>query len=797
MKVSLSGVLKRSIGVEKLVALLLLFILLTAAVAGVSAALTGPDWSSLWISLLVGMLVGWVLAIFHWPAWRSALLLVVLGVLFSFLFSGGLAGKILAVLGEFFRLFGQVVSLIKSGRVDLNPFIGSLSQLFSSTGVIIGRVDGWLTGLAAGQPAFDPVAANIVWSAMVWMVAAWAGWMVEATRNALAAVAPALALNLGTLSYGRQNPATIYLILGLTLILIAVVQYSRHEQEWSMKQVAYPRRKGRELGSLAVGIAILLVVLAALTSSLSLQQIIHWSSGIRGSSPQSGGGLAKSLGIAPGPTPTHNAFTNISNPGLPRQILIGAGPELSSDVVMSVLVSNLPTLSNGVRLPPLYWRSFTYDIYNGHGWSTSATTVSQYKVGQAIQPGQLPDHGLITQEINAVPGQGGPIYAAGEPVMANVATSAAWRSSDDLFGIQAGSNTYQIQSLLPLVDETNLRNAGQTYPAWVTQRYLALPGEVPSRVRDLAIQLTAAEPTPYDRAHAIEQYLRQTYPYTLDVPRPPANRDLVDYFLFDLRKGYCDYYASAMVILARAAGIPARLVVGYATGTYNEKTAHYIVTQANAHSWVEVYFPGIGWVPFEPTAGLPAINRSSQPTPATTPTPAPPPVISNRGGISFGSAGKVIVAIILAIVAGLGITWIALDEISLHRLSPQPAAREVYRRIRRYGTLLRVPTQGGETPYEFGILLARRISQITGEGISSKKSLADLGETQILLEEIVRLIYRPVRYDTGQAVDITRQWGRLRWRMRQLWLVDRWILVRSSVKNILNFRSGGLPTQAD
>ena len=125
--------------------------------------------------------------------------------------------------------------------------------------------------------------------------------------------------------------------------------------------------------------------------------------------------------------------------------------------------------------------------------------------------------------------------------------------------------------------------------------------------------MTGSEPTPYDRVRSIERYLR-TFPYTLDVPHPPASRDLVDYFLFDLKEGYCDYYASAMVVLARAAGIPARLAIGYASGDYNEKSRRFMVTGADAHSWVEVDFPNTGWVPFEPTASRPLLEAEpSQP----------------------------------------------------------------------------------------------------------------------------------------------------------------------------------------
>jgi hypothetical protein len=84
----------------------------------------------------------------------------------------------------------------------------------------------------------------------------------------------------------------------------------------------------------------------------------------------------------------------------------------------------------------------------------------------------------------------------------------------------------------------------------------------------------------------------------------PANQDVVDYFLFELQKGYCDYYASAMVILARASGLPSRIAVGYATGNYDYLEQKFIVTEANAHAWPEVYIAPFGWIPFEPTASL-------------------------------------------------------------------------------------------------------------------------------------------------------------------------------------------------
>lgn len=773
LKHSLEAAVRRGGRGEKFITLLLLFILLTAATAGVSAVLTGPDWASLWQSLLFGLVLGWVLAIFRWPVWRSAVVVILLGLLFNLLYAGGLNEKILAVITEIFHQVGMIVSSLKINGLDLTPLNTAVHQVFISTGVILGRVAAWLNDLRLGQPSFDPVAAGFVWGFMVWLVAAWAGWVVEAIGNALLAVLPALLLNLVTLSYGRNNSASIYLTLGVTLVLIAVVQSDRREQTWNQTKVAYPSRNSREIGRISLVLAVILVVLSASLSSLSLQRILTWSSATRRPSNQSESGLAKSLGIVSAATPTPDPFSTLRNPGLPRELLIGGGPELSQEQVMSVQVSDLTSLLLEGRLPPLYWRSFTYDIYTGHGWSTSDTVQTPYLPDQPIQPDHLPGHVLIQEHVNAVPGEGGSIYAAGEPVDIDASSSAAWRSANDLFGIQTANEAYETQSLVPVSDENTLRSAGQDYPSWVTQRYLALPPEVPTRVKQLAIQLTATEPTPYDRAHAIEQYLR-TFPYTLDVPRPPANQDLVDYFLFDLRKGYCDYYASAMVVLARAAGIPARLAIGYASGTYNLNSKRFIVTQADAHSWVEVYFPGTGWVPFEPTAGLPPINRAGQPIQAGTPGPTVPVVAPKSTGTGIGNINIYILFSFLVGVAAPTFLWVIVDETYLRRLKPALAAREVYRRLRRYGKVLNVSTNGGETPYEFSAALAGRIPEITGIGRMTLAGKNAVAESQSIISRIVLTSYRPARTKAEASIGLISRWRILRWRLRLIWMMKFW-----------------------
>ncbi len=133
-------------------------------------------------------------------------------------------------------------------------------------------------------------------------------------------------------------------------------------------------------------------------------------------------------------------------------------------------------------------------------------------------------------------------------------------------------------------------------------KYLQLPENLPQRIKDLAETVTASYNNRYDKVKAIETFLSDNYKYTLTPDDTPPGRDFVDYFLFDLKKGYCTYYATSMVVMLRSLGIPARYVEGYIVTSGSKKGNEYHVTNEKAHAWVEAYFEGFGWIKFEPTA---------------------------------------------------------------------------------------------------------------------------------------------------------------------------------------------------
>jgi transglutaminase-like putative cysteine protease len=154
-------------------------------------------------------------------------------------------------------------------------------------------------------------------------------------------------------------------------------------------------------------------------------------------------------------------------------------------------------------------------------------------------------------------------------------------------------------SRLPALDVIKLRDAGTDYPDDIKQSYLQLPTLDP-RIAPLAEQMTARKTTPYDKAAAMEVYLRSKYGYTLNLKGKPGD-DPLAHFLFETRAGHCEYFASSMTIMLRTLGIPAREVNGFLPGEYNDLGGDYVVRASDAHSWVEVFFPGTGWVTFDPT----------------------------------------------------------------------------------------------------------------------------------------------------------------------------------------------------
>jgi protein-glutamine gamma-glutamyltransferase len=167
-------------------------------------------------------------------------------------------------------------------------------------------------------------------------------------------------------------------------------------------------------------------------------------------------------------------------------------------------------------------------------------------------------------------------------------------------------NRYRVSADIEQAAASDLRTDGGTYPPDVVSNYLHLPA-LDRRIPQLAEQITASANNNYDKARALETYLRTQFGYTLQLSRTVPHDPLAN-FLFERKQGHCEYFASSMAVMLRTLGIPSRVVNGFRPGEFNDLTSQYVVRASNAHSWVEAYFPNHGWVAFDPTPGasLPA-----------------------------------------------------------------------------------------------------------------------------------------------------------------------------------------------
>src|SRR5258708_20823078 len=262
-----------------------------------------------------------------------------------------------------------------------------------------------------------------------------------------------------------------------------------------------------------------------------------------------------------------------------------------------------------------YWRSHAYDHYDGKMWSQSdkAPDVIPGFGGTFIlsdEPWTREDYFVQTYYVvRTLPNV---IFTAGRPVQLYLAANQIAR--DQSGGIRIGealkANTiYSVLSVRTDFSAEELRGVEDQIPLDSLRRapellpYLQLPDTVTERTRTLANELAQNAPTRYDKVIAVRDYLLKNYAYNYFPPPQQPGTDSVDQFLFVDKQGVCEHYVSAMVVMLRELGIPARLVAGFGSGTYNSVTGYYEVHANDAHAWAEVYFPQHGWVSFDPTPG--------------------------------------------------------------------------------------------------------------------------------------------------------------------------------------------------
>jgi transglutaminase-like putative cysteine protease len=592
------------------------------------------------------------------------------------------------------------------------------------------RLTTWLLTALGQESSSDSLIFVLALAALFWLLSYLCAWLTFRSHRIWGVIIPSGIAILANLYYGPSH-LVIYLIgyLFCALLLIVRSNVFAQEQEWQEARVGYQADIGFDFLRYGAILSVVIVLFAWLvptvTASTQFSLILDHFEGPWQEMQDHWRRLFASL--------NYQGQVGVNSFG--KTLTLSGAVSLGTTPIMDVRAER-----------GYYWRAVVYDKYTGSGWvNTDDESLSLNANSSSLPLPQFELRREVTQTIRSLQPGTNLLFAASQPIrislpvkidLSYVPPSAA--ASQGLSSPTADisimysrsrlkkNRPYTVVSSVTRADVESLRTAGADYPTWITARYLQLPPTLPNRVRDLAEDITKDYDNPFDKATVLEGYLR-TIAYNELISAPPTGRDGVDYFLFDSRQGYCDYYASALAVMARAVGIPARLASGYTRGEYRSVSDDYLVRELDAHTWVEIYFPHYGWVEFEPTASQPLIAR---PEPESSEGLAMDDFeASGRrrereekeldAGIAPETAGIPIVgtgpwsmalwggALVLLVIGGVMVSWYLWTS---EARNSSPVER-IYENMARYAQLIGIGWSAHQTPYEYAAALVEALPQ--------------------------------------------------------------------------------------
>ncbi len=454
------------------------------------------------------------------------------------------------------------------------------------------------------------------------------------------------------------------------------------------------------------------------------------------------------------------------------EFVVGNGSLQLSERVVFTVKADYPSL----------WRARAYHTYDGHSWRGSqynqrflhATAKEAYVI-----PGATTLQGVRNrQRYHIVEVTGAAIYGAAHPQNLRITDTPTpmhppWQTTDQrrpvlpimtdaLGNISAAlpllpGTEYEVVSVMPDFTPMQLSAAAADYPEWLRRQYIEqVPLPCQAQLTDLVQQITAGASSPYDKVRAIMSYLSENYLYTTKASPVPKNRDAAVHLLLHSRRGACDLFATAMVVMCRMADIPARMITGFAPGEYDSEEQAYVVRGTDAHAWVEVYFPGWGWVPFNPHA-----NESLEEQNLST-------LLWRYGqfGLVIGKMARTILQV-LAVAAVLGLAASAIVHPAMLRRwwrqwrdGHQPWSRleKQWRRFYKIvGLRLDAGSQSATTPAEL-------LAAAAGQALIPAKVYPLVSKAT---EELYQLRYSGQPVSASQVEHQQRRWGWLTKRIKR------------------------------
>ncbi len=459
------------------------------------------------------------------------------------------------------------------------------------------RMNDWWDVVRAGDISNDRLPFVTLVHGVTFLSTYLAAYAIYRWHNPWIAILPGgvvLLANIG-LQSGQPTGAFIFFLFG-GILLIARLHLQKNQSRWKRQGIEYPEFISVSAGQLTLFLAVALLFAAWLipagNQANSVERVYDAVA-----SPFTGNSSAFG-----------RLFHNVDSRKGGRLHTFGNFLAIQGDVKLGR--KQLYEVKSG---EPGLLRGASYDEYTGTGWKIGPRESQKIAGGTLAASSEAADYEArqpTILEVTVLDGDNS-VLSIGTPLGTNVEALAqspeGFQGDIEQLFVRRGLNTgdtYNSIGSESVATAEQLRAAGTNYPAWVKERYLGLPRSLPQRVRAETGRVAGAAPTDYDRAKAIEEYLR-TFPYDLSVEAAPAGTDVVDFLLFDLKKGYFDYQATAMAVMLRTLGIPSRVAVGYVLDPNEVLEGRYIVRKDDAYTWVEVYFPTYGWVVFNPTADRP------------------------------------------------------------------------------------------------------------------------------------------------------------------------------------------------
>ncbi|HEY7268989.1 MAG TPA: transglutaminase domain-containing protein [Dehalococcoidia bacterium] len=590
------------------------------------------------------------------------------------------------------------------------------------------RMHLWVNALTSGGISNDNLPFVVLIVSLCFLTAYISAWSLFRWYNAWIGLIPGGLALLTNISYlPGQHSGSLLVFLFCSVLLVSRMHVLRRELNWRETGIRYPDLMSLHVLNVTVWVAIGLLFCAWVLPVGSGKGVIFdlWS---KATAPVSG--PFESLG---------RVFSSIDSKK--GGVIHHFGPTLPLQGQISLGGSEVAQV---VTTEPVFLRAQTYDQYTPQGWKLGPTAGITTTSVPALKPIQNPDDARrqfrrpISIDVTTSKEEG-VILSAGQPLDASIdARVVSGADPSDVSSLRPSSTLkkgteYRVDGTVSNASQTRLRQAGTAYPSWITP-YLQIPDSVPASVKQKAREVAAGADNAYDKAAAIEKFLRANYPIDTTIKPAPANRDSVAYFLFDVQKGYFDYHATAMVVMLRALGVPARIAVGYVIRPQDRipDTNTYTVGEANAFAWPEVYFPNLGWVEFNPTSSEPAISRPTADDPSLAgdidgeitpdelppeellppeePASAPLAQLSNDNGSNL--VGNILMAIVAAVLVVTVAGGLAFQFVWQRGMGGLDYPSQIWEKTQRLARWARIPTYPQQTPREYVARLKTQLPEV-------------------------------------------------------------------------------------